>query len=114
MEFVQQTRFHHPEQSPRYKTLVRLDDVTPSPPPARVGGGADILKGSDDHDQHFAAEEILCGGVEANLRRLLTEAVKKRMIGQRRIGCMLSGGLDSSLVTSLVHRCHLQSTLIII
>ena len=30
------------------------------------------------------------------------EAVHKRMMSHRRIGCLLSGGLDSSLVTSLV------------
>jgi len=105
VEFVRQARFHHPERFPRYKTLVRLDDVTPSPPPAPVGGGGAALEGSGDHGaEDLVAEEILSGGVEAKLRRLLTEAVKKRMIGQRRIGCMLSGGLDSSLITSLVHR----------
>ena len=29
-------------------------------------------------------------------------AVHKRMMSRRRIGCLLSGGLDSSLVTALV------------
>ena len=70
--------------------MVRLDDV----PPQQDGGG----------DSAEVKEELVTGNVETNLRRLLTEAVKKRMIGQRRIGCMLSGGLDSSLITSLVHR----------
>lgn len=32
----------------------------------------------------------------------MTAAVKKRMMGVRRIGCLLSGGLDSSLIASLV------------
>jgi len=40
--------------------------------------------------------------VEENVRELLTAAVKKRMMGVRRIGCLLSGGLDSSLIASLV------------
>ncbi|XP_030846671.1 asparagine synthetase [glutamine-hydrolyzing] [Strongylocentrotus purpuratus] len=40
--------------------------------------------------------------IYANIRALFTEAVRKRMMGGRRIGCMLSGGLDSSLVSSLV------------
>ncbi|XP_063965072.1 asparagine synthetase [glutamine-hydrolyzing]-like [Lytechinus pictus] len=40
--------------------------------------------------------------IHANIRALFTEAVKKRMMSSRRIGCMLSGGLDSSLVSSLV------------
>lgn len=40
--------------------------------------------------------------MEENVRDLLTAAVKKRMMGVRRIGCLLSGGLDSSLIASLV------------
>ncbi|CAH0399814.1 unnamed protein product [Chilo suppressalis] len=34
--------------------------------------------------------------------RLLEAACKKRLMADRRIGCLLSGGLDSSLVTALV------------
>ncbi|XP_072035823.1 asparagine synthetase [glutamine-hydrolyzing]-like [Amphiura filiformis] len=40
--------------------------------------------------------------VLANIRLLITEAVKKRLMSTRRIGCMLSGGLDSSLIAALV------------
>ncbi|KAK7069534.1 hypothetical protein SK128_021872 [Halocaridina rubra] len=45
------------------------------------------------------------GEVQANIRKLMKAAVKKRMIGHRRIGCMLSGGLDSSLIAGLVVEC---------
>ena len=38
--------------------------------------------------------------VMQNIRNLFTEAVRKRLIGDRKIGCLLSGGLDSSLVAS--------------
>ena len=42
----------------------------------------------------------------AMIRTRLTDAVKKRMMVERfPIGCFLSGGLDSSLVASLVCRC---------
>ena len=41
----------------------------------------------------------------ANIRLLLKEAVKKRLLGDRRIGCLLSGGLDSSLVAALLVQC---------
>ena len=35
-----------------------------------------------------------------NIRSLFIEAVRKRLMTERRIGCLLSGGLDSSLVAS--------------
>ena len=38
------------------------------------------------------------------LRNLLHSAVKKRLMSCRSIGCLLSGGLDSSLITSIVVR----------
>ena len=43
--------------------------------------------------------------VYSNIRMMLKEAVKKRLIADRRIGCFLSGGLDSSLVCALLAEC---------
>lgn len=43
--------------------------------------------------------------VKANIRALFKDAVKKRLMADRRIGCMLSGGLDSSLVAALLVEC---------
>ena len=45
-------------------------------------------------------EDSIC----KRIRILLTNAVKKRLMAEREIGCLLSGGLDSSLITSLVSR----------
>ncbi|TNN55836.1 Asparagine synthetase [glutamine-hydrolyzing] [Liparis tanakae] len=38
--------------------------------------------------------------VKGNVRVLFENAVRKRLMAQRRIGCLLSGGLDSSLVAA--------------
>jgi asparagine synthase (glutamine-hydrolysing) len=41
----------------------------------------------------------------------LYEAVKKRvLVTERPIACLLSGGLDSSLITALVNECHKQKS----
>lgn len=32
----------------------------------------------------------------------MTQAVEKRMMSNRRIGCLLSGGLDSSLIAAIL------------
>ena len=52
-----------------------------------------------------SAVATLSSDVYANVRTFLKEAVKKRLMADRRIGCLLSGGLDSSLVTALVVDC---------
>lgn len=40
----------------------------------------------------------------SKIHDLLVESVKKRMISDREIGCLLSGGLDSSLVCSILSK----------
>lgn len=42
--------------------------------------------------------------IVSNIRKLLESAVDKRMMSNRPIGCLLSGGLDSSIITALVSK----------
>jgi asparagine synthase (glutamine-hydrolysing) len=49
--------------------------------------------------------------VHENIRMLLTAAVKKRLMADRRIGCLLSGGLDSSLVAALLVKLAKEANL---
>lgn len=51
------------------------------------------------------------GCVLKNIQHYLYEAVKKRvLVTERPIACLLSGGLDSSLITALVNECHKQTS----
>jgi asparagine synthase (glutamine-hydrolysing) len=47
-------------------------------------------------------EEEICD----KIRSLLIDAVKKRLMTEREIGCLLSGGLDSSLICALVNKYY--------
>jgi len=56
---------------------------------------------------HYNAKKIAEGDenyISEQINSLLINAVKKRLMSEREIGCLLSGGLDSSLITSLVSK----------
>ena len=60
----------------------------------------DTNSGADDDADDIKTEEDICD----DIRLLLTKAVVKRLMSERPVGCLLSGGLDSSLVTAIVAR----------
>ncbi|XP_034616399.1 asparagine synthetase [glutamine-hydrolyzing] [Trachemys scripta elegans] len=49
--------------------------------------------------------------VKSNIRLLFENAVKKRLMSHRRIGCLLSGGLDSSLVAAMLLKLMKESSI---
>ncbi|XP_075211252.1 asparagine synthetase isoform X2 [Lycorma delicatula] len=51
---------------------------------------------------YVPASELKPNDIKANIRTLLTAAVRKRLMAERRIGCLLSGGLDSSLIAAIL------------
>lgn len=53
------------------------------------------------YDMNYLA---CCGKLE----NVLVEAVKKRFMSDRPIGCVLSGGLDSTVITAIACRLHQQ------
>jgi len=59
---------------------------------------------------HFHKNENLMAKPEGELlneiKTKLIQAVKKRMMAEREIGSLLSGGLDSSLISALVNKYH--------
>ena len=57
----------------------------------------------EEHVQQDESEHLL------NINKLLVEAVEKRMMSDRKIGCLLSGGLDSSLISAIVARAAKDS-----
>ncbi|KAL7829243.1 hypothetical protein AOLI_G00301280 [Acnodon oligacanthus] len=68
--------------------LDRFHSCTDEPHHAPYDSAVELGKG-------FALETV-----KANIRILFENAVRKRLMAHRRIGCLLSGGLDSSLVAA--------------
>jgi asparagine synthase (glutamine-hydrolysing) len=65
-----------------------------------TGFSSVISESSDDTSNAFK-----------KIQHYLYEAVKKRvLVTERPIACLLSGGLDSSLITALVNECHKQKS----
>ena len=80
------------------------DDVKPFPP------GHYWLSETDSFKSYYQYEYPKTSDNEEsildNTNILLNRAVEKRMMSDREIGCLLSGGLDSSLICSLVKKYY--------
>jgi len=74
-------------------------DVKPVPP-GHFYDGKEIVRYRSMTDQNLFPY-VGSGATAQPLRTTLTEAVRKRLASDRPLGCLLSGGLDSSLVAAL-------------
>lgn len=88
-------------------------DATPHPfPPATFAiydENGELLQTQSYHTIQHVKLPLLCstyrrGEAGQALRIALTEAVKKRLMSDRPVGALLSGGLDSSLVAAIASR----------
>ena len=63
------------------------------------------------HDYNFLYHNDTEEVIKETIKKLLIDSVNKRLMSDRPIGCLLSGGLDSSLVSALVARNYEPYTL---
>lgn len=85
--------------------LIDGDTVSPFPPASllRVGGdGVPHWSSYHETPEFFLDSDDSC--ISGEVCRLLVEAVHKRVASERPLACLLSGGLDSSLVCAILVR----------
>ena len=63
------------------------------------------------HNYNFKFNNDSEQTIKETIQQLLCESVDKRLMSDRPIGCLLSGGLDSSLISALVARNYAPYTL---
>ena len=87
-------------------------DVQQFPPRFYLEINNDNLK-EQKYKQYFHFDELVGRNYEVNeekiiknLRTLFEKAVKKRLLSDRSIGCLLSGGLDSTSVVAIVSQYY--------
>ena len=91
-----------------------VDEVLPFPPGhfAAVSLDQPDMKPSPFYHYDYPALEGLNEeAAMAGIRRHLVAAVDKRMMSDRPLGCLVSGGVDSSLIAALVARHFPRGTL---
>jgi asparagine synthase (glutamine-hydrolysing) len=59
---------------------------------------------SGNNNDYLSVNDVNEDEICTKLRELFIKAVEKRMLSERKVACLLSGGLDSSTVSSIVSR----------
>jgi len=94
-----------------------ISDLCSTIEPFPIGSYGVMVDNSTDiiinryHNYEFKFNNHSESEIKSNIRNLFTQAVDKRLMSDRPIGCLLSGGLDSSLVSALVSRNYEPYTL---
>ena len=70
-----------------------------------------VIKYQRYHNYDFTFNNDSEEEIKEKIRSLFVQAVNKRLMSDRPIGCLLSGGLDSSLVSALVAKNYAPYTL---
>jgi asparagine synthase (glutamine-hydrolysing) len=83
------------------KSLTDFDDVFQFPSGSYLEVGSEIVPYYEFKTSKLIENEK---EIMTNIKELLIDAVEKRLMSDRPIGCLLSGGLDSTLVTAIVTR----------
>ena len=69
---------------------------------------ANTIANVDLYSENLYSENLYLENIYKNIYMTLSEAVRKRVVGtsDRKIACLLSGGLDSSLIVALVKKYY--------
>lgn len=86
--------------------LISIDKISDNVLIFKPGYVAKVVLNKLEQQQYFNISKIDFDNTLYQIKSTLENAVEKRMMSDREIGCLLSGGLDSSLIAALVSKYH--------
>lgn len=98
VKLLRQVKYHSAGDKPGFQTAIPYESKNLT---FKIGYDLNIIFFTELSDKD----------VLENIKKLFTEACRKRLMADRRIGCLLSGGLDSSLVAALLVKLGKEANL---